>query len=114
MESLALLVAMLMALVIFTGPISLLLTSKFLWNYSIQSKPFWIFRRILVSTISPIGIAVALIFVFTQIPIGPKIAAILGLALNLFAVKREYFRDRPWPRFIKPVMPDSNGPAGQS
>jgi hypothetical protein len=99
MESLALLVAMLLALVIFTGPISLLLTSKFIWNYSIQSKPFWIFRRIIVSTISPIGMAIAGLFIFTPIPVGTKFLAVFGLTLNLIALKREYFRDRPWPRF---------------
>jgi hypothetical protein len=99
MESLALLVALLLALVIFTGPISMLLTSKFLWNYSIQSKPFWIFRRILVSTISPIGMVMALFFMFTPIPLGTKSIAVFGLAINVIAIKREYFRDRPWPRF---------------
>jgi hypothetical protein len=92
MESLALLVAMLLALVIFTGPISIILTSKLMWNYSIQSKPFWIFRRILVSTISPIGMAMALFFIFTPIPLGTKSVAALGFAVNVFALKREYFR----------------------
>ncbi len=101
MESLALLVAMLLALVIFTGPISMFLTSKFLWNYSRQSRPFWIFRRILVSTISPIGMTVALFFIFTPIPFGTRFLAALGLLINVIALKREYFRDRPWPRFRK-------------
>lgn len=99
MESLAILVAMLLALVIFTGPISIFLTSKFLWNYSIQSKPFWLFRRILVSTISPVGMVMALFFMFTPIPLGTKSIAVFGLAINIIAIKREYFRDRPWPRF---------------
>jgi uncharacterized membrane-anchored protein len=92
MESLALFVALLLALVIFTGPISMLLTSKFLWNYSIQSKPFWIFRRILVSTISPVGVAMAIFFMFMPIPLGTKSVAAFGLAINVFALKREYFR----------------------
>ena len=114
MESLALLVAMLLALVIFTGPISLLLTSKFIWNYSIQSRPFWIFRRIIVSTLSPIGMAIAGLFIFTPIPFGTKFLAAFGLTLNLIALKREFLRNKPWALFFKPGMRDPNGPAGQN
>jgi Na+/alanine symporter len=114
MESLALVVAMLLALTIFTGPISLVLTSKLFWNYSRRSKWLWVFRRILVATISPLGMTVALFFIFTPIPVTPKIVAAFGLSLNVIAVKREFFRNKPWPRFIKPSMRDPNGPAGQS
>jgi hypothetical protein len=114
MESLALLVALLLSLVLFTGPISMILTSKFLWNYSIQSKPFWIFRRILVSTISPIGMVMALFFLATPIPLGTKSIAVFGLAINIIALKREYFRDKSWKRIFKIASDDPNGPAGQN
>jgi len=114
MESLALLVALLLALVLFTGPISMILTSKFIWNYSIQSKPFWIFRRILVSTISPIGMAMALFFMFMPIPLGTKSVAAFGFAINVAAIKREYFRDKSWKRIFKIESDDPNGPAGQN
>ena len=49
----------------------------------------------LVTIFSVIGIAIALRgFVFTEIPIGPKIVAMAGIALNVFVLKREYFRDK--------------------
>jgi hypothetical protein len=114
MESLALLVAMLMALVLFTGPISMVLTSKLFWNYSRRSKPLWVFRRIIVVTISPLGMTVALFFIFTPIPIAPKIMAALGFAANVFALKREFLRTKSWALGFKPGMRDPNGPAGQS
>ena len=114
MESLAILVALLLSLVLFTGPISMILTSKFLWNYSIQSKPFWIFRRILVSTISPIGMVMALFFLLTPIPLGTKSIALFGLAINVIALKREYFREKSWKRIFKIESDDPNGPAGQN
>ena len=114
MESLALLVAMLMALVLFTGPISMVLTSKLFWNYSRRSKPLWFFRRIFVATISPLGMTVALFFIFTPIPIAPKIMAALGFTANVFALKREFLRTKSWALGFKPGMRDPNGPAGQS
>jgi hypothetical protein len=93
MESLAVLVLILLSIVIFTGPVSFLLTSKPFWDFSKSRKALWIFRRVLVSIFSTIGIAISLRgFVFTEIPVGPKIVALAGVALNVFALKREYFR----------------------
>jgi hypothetical protein len=94
MESLAMLVLILMSIVVFSGPIGFLLTSKIVWNYTKSIKTLWIIRRVFVSIISPAGIAVAAIFVFNQIPIGPKLLAMGGIAINVFALKREYFRDK--------------------
>ena len=87
------LVLILMSIVVFSGPIGFLLTSKIVWNYTKSIKTLWIIRRVFVSIISPAGIAVAAIFVFNQIPIGPKLLAMGGIAINVFALKREYFRD---------------------
>ena len=94
MESLALLVTILMSIVVFTGPLGFLLISKVVWNYTNNRKALWIIRRIFVSILSPAGIAVAAIFVFNEIPIGPKLLAMVGIALNVFVLKREYFRDK--------------------
>ena len=88
------LVLILMSIVVFSGPIGFLLTSKIVWNYTKSIKTLWIIRRVFVSIISPAGIAVAAIFVFNQIPIGPKLLAMGGIAINVFALKREYFRDK--------------------
>jgi len=114
MESLALLVALLLALALFTGPISMVLTSKIFWNYSKGSKPLWIFRRIIVATISPLGMSVALFLIFTPIPVTPKLFIAAAFAVNVAALKREFFRDKPWKRIFKIQSDDPNGPAGQN
>ena len=88
------LVLILMSIVVFTGPMGFLLTTRVVWNYSKRVNALWIIRRIFVSLLSPAGIAISSIFVFTQIPIGPKIVALAGIALNVFVLKREYFRDK--------------------
>jgi len=108
------LVVVLMSLVLFTGPFSLILTSSLIWEFSRKNKPVWVIRRLLVATISPLGISVELMFIFNQLPLAPKLLAIAGFALNAIALKREFLRNRPWPKFIKPSMRDPNGPAGQS
>ena len=88
------LVLILMSIVVFTGPMGFLLTTRAVWNYSKRVNALWIIRRILVSILSPAGIAISAIFVFTEIPMGPKIVALAGIALNIFVLKREYFRDK--------------------
>ncbi len=88
------LVLILMSIVVFTGPMGFLLTTRAVWNYSKRVNALWIIRRIFVSLLSSAGIAISAIFVFTEIPIGPKIVALAGIALNVFVLKREYFRDK--------------------
>ena len=88
------LVLILMSIVVFTGPMGFLLTTRVVWNYSKRVNALWIIRRIFVSLLSPAGIAISAIFVFTEIPMGPKIVALAGIALNIFVLKREYFRDK--------------------
>ena len=88
------LVLILMSIVVFTGPMGYLLTTRAVWNYTKRVNALWIIRRIFVSLLSPAGIAISAIFVFTEIPIGPKIVALAGIALNIFVLKREYFRDK--------------------
>ena len=88
------LVLILMSIVVFTGPMGFLLTTRAVWNYSKRVNALWIIRRIFVSLLSSAGIAISAIFVFTEIPIGTKIVALAGIALNVFVLKREYFRDK--------------------
>jgi hypothetical protein len=113
MESLALVVAALMALVLFTGPISLLFTSKLFWNFTMQNRSVWILRRALVVTVAPIGMSVQIMFIFNQIPPGPKAAALIGFIFNTVALKREFLRNRLWRTLFKMQSGDANGPAGQ-
>lgn len=108
------LVLILMSIVVFTGPMGYLLTSRTIWNYSKRTNALWIFRRAVVSILSPAGIAISAIFVFNQIPIGPKLMAMGGIALNVLALKREYLRNRPWSLIFKSGAHNPDGPDGQS
>ena len=79
-----------------------------------RSKPLWVFRRIIISTISPLGMSVALFLIFTPIPVTPKLFIAAAFAANVAALKREFFRDKPWKRIFKIQSDDPNGPAGQN
>ena len=94
MESFALIVAILLSIVVFSGPIGLSLTSRVVKGYAKKSKALWIVHQIIVLVISIPGITIAAIFVFNPIPIGTKLLAICGIALNVFALKREFFRNK--------------------
>jgi hypothetical protein len=113
MESLALLVVMLMSLVLFTGPLSLLLTSKIFWEFTSGNKPVWIIRRVLVSIISLIGMTIELLFIMNPLPAAPKFLAMIGFVLNIFALKREFLRNKAWRSIFRPNYSDPNGPPGQ-
>lgn len=114
MYSLAVLVVMLMILVIFTGPISLLMTTKLFWDFTSRNKAVWVIRRILVSIISALGLSVEMFFILGQIPLAPKLFAFAGFALNTIALKREYLRNKPWGMIFKSGAQNPDGPAGQS
>jgi hypothetical protein len=94
MESLALIVAILLSIVVFSGPLGLLLTSRVIKDYANQRKTLWIVHQVIVLVISIPGITIAAIFVFNPIPIGTKLLAICGIALNVFALKREFFKPK--------------------
>jgi len=113
MESLALVVAFLVALVLFTGPIGLLLTSKLLWEFTLTNKFIWWIRRLIVAAMALVGMPVQTVFVLNQIPIGVKALSIMGFVLNTVALKREFVRNVPWKMLFKIRNGDSNGPSGQ-
>lgn len=114
MESLAALILALMAIILFTGPISLLLTSQLFWNFTSKNSAVWMIRRVVLALISFIGLSVQIIFVLNPLPLAPKLFAILGLALNIIALKKEFLRKRAWSSLFKMNLGDQNGPAGQS
>ena len=113
MESLVLVVAALVALVLFTGPIALLLTSKLFWEFTKRNKAIWWIRRLAVAAIALIGMPVQMVFIFNQIPSGVKALSFIGFGLNTVALKREFVRNVPWRSLFKMQSGDANGPAGQ-
>ena len=114
MYSLALLIVILMGIAFLSGPIGLLLTSKLAREFSRKYKALWVIRKLIIVIIALAGISVSLMFILNQIPITPKLMALAGFALNAIALKREFFRDKPWPSFFRPGYKDPNGPKGQS
>ena len=113
MESLALVVAALVALVLFTGPIALLLTSKLFCEFTKRNNAIWWIRRLAVGAIALIGMPVQMVFIFNQIPSGVKALSFIGFGLNTVALKREFVRNIPWRSLFKMQSGDANGPAGQ-
>lgn len=113
MESLALVVAFLVALVLFTGPIGLLLTSELFWDFTKRNNAIWWVRRLIVASMALIGMPVQMVFVYNQIPAGVKAVAIIGFGLNTVALKREFVRNVPWRLMFKIRNGDANGPSGQ-
>jgi hypothetical protein len=114
MESLALLILILMGISFLSGPIGLLLTSKLAREFSRKYKALWVIRKLIIVITALAGISVSLMFILNQIPITPKLMALAGFALNAVALKREFFRNKPWPSIFRPGYKDPNGPAGQS
>jgi hypothetical protein len=92
MESLAMLVLILMSTVFLSGPLGIILTSKAVWNYTKEKMVLWIIRRVLVVLIALAGSFVSVMLVSSQIPLGISLFIAAGLALNIFVLKREFFR----------------------
>ena len=90
MESLALLVALILAVVMFSGPLGILLTINPIWNATLKIPALWYARRIVISLLA----AVAFIFGFqvlrSGIPFMASLMVISGMALNLVAIKLEF------------------------
>ena len=122
MESLALLVATLLAIVLFAGPIALVMTTKFLWNLTRGKTWTWIIRRVLVTLLSIFGTFLSMTFLVASVPAAAKIFALFGLLTNGYALKREYlrplsFRDLFGPSRLRTGRTsgsDGHGPSGQS
>jgi uncharacterized membrane protein len=114
MYSLAVLIVILMGIAFLSGPIGLILTSNLARQFSRKYKALWVIRKLIIVIIALAGISVSLMFILNQIPITPKLMALAGFALNAVALKREFFRNKPWTFFFRPGYKDPNGPAGQS
>ena len=88
------LVVILMSTVFLSGPLGILMTSKAVWNYSREKKGLWLIRRVLLVVIALAGLFISFMLVFSQIPFGPKLFIAAGFSLNIFALKREFFRGK--------------------
>jgi len=90
MESLALLVALILAVVIFSGPLGILLTINPIWNATLKIPALWYARRILISFLAAVGIVFGFQVLFSGVPLIASLMVMSGIAFNLVAIKLEY------------------------
>jgi hypothetical protein len=102
MESLALLVALILAVVMFSGPLGILLTINPIWNATLKIPALWYARRILITVLAAIAFVFGFQVLFSGIPLMASLMVMSGMAFNLVAIKLEYqigkFNKRATPR----------------
>ena len=102
MESLALLVALILAVIMFSGPFGILLTINPIWNATLKVPGLWYARRVLITIFAAIGIVFGFQVLFSGVPLMASLMVMSGMALNLVAIKLEYqigkFNKRATPR----------------
>ena len=90
MESLALLVALILAVVMFSGPLGILLTINPIWNATLKIPALWYARRILITSLAAIAFVFGFQVLFSGIPFMASLMVMSGMAFNLVAIKLEY------------------------
>ena len=90
MESLVLIVAVILAVVRFSGPLGILLTINPVWNATLKIPGLWYARRILITLLAAIGIIFGFQVLLGGIPFMASLMVISGMAFNLIAIKLEY------------------------
>ena len=90
MESLALAVAIILAIVMFSGPLGILLTINPVWNAALKVPALWYARRILISLLAAVGIVFGFQVLFSGVPFMASIMVMSGMAFNMLAIKLEY------------------------
>jgi hypothetical protein len=102
MESLALLVALILAVVMFSGPLGILLTINPIWNATLKIPALWYARRILITVLAAVAFVFGFQVLFGGIPFMASLMVMSGMAFNLVAIKLEYqigkFNKRATPR----------------
>jgi hypothetical protein len=90
MESLVLLVVIILAVVMFSGPLGILLTINPIWNATLKIPALWYARRILITLFAAIGIIFGFQVLFGGVPLMASLMVMSGMAFNLVAIKLEY------------------------
>jgi hypothetical protein len=89
MESLAIVVSILLAITLFSAPVSILLSSAIAKSISVNPIAN-ILRRVLMALVSGVGSLVSLFFIISPIPLFPKFISLAALLANIWSVDREY------------------------
>jgi hypothetical protein len=102
MESLALLVALILAVIMLSGPLGILLTINPIWNATLKVPGLWYARRVLITIFAAIGIVFGFQVLFSGVPLIASLMVMSGMAFNMIAIKLEYqigkFNKRATPR----------------
>ena len=102
MESLALLVVIILAVVMFSGPLGILLTINPIWNATLKVPGLWYARRVVITFFAAIGVIFGFQVLLGGIPFMASLMVISGMAFNVIAIKLEYqigkFNKRATPR----------------
>ena len=105
MYSLALLVVILMSFILFSGPLAVLLTSRWAKGLS-DSRLVLVMRRSFLASLNLIGLFLSL-SVIVVAPLAIKFIAAVSIITHIFSINREY-------GFISHIIKrDPNGPEGQ-
>ena len=112
MESLVILVAIILAVSLFSGPIALFLTWLPALNRESTSNPARLIRRIFVTFLSLIGSFVSFNLFIAGSTLATTLMATFGSLTAFFAVKREYFPEGFGFKFGG-GSDRRNGPSGQ-
>ena len=105
MYSLAVLVVILLSFILFSGPLALLLTSKWAKGLS-DSKLVLIMRRIFLALLNLLGLFLSLSVIIVA-PLAVKFIAAITIIIHVLSINREY-------GFISHIIKrDPNGPEGQ-
>ena len=108
MESLALLVVIILAIALFSGPIALFLTWLPALNRESTSNLVALIRRVFVTFLAVIGSLMSFNLFIANAGFAAILMAIIGSLTAFFAVKREYF-----PNGLRGGSDRLNGPSGQ-
>jgi len=112
MESLAILVVIILAVSVFSGPIALFLTWLPILNSESTSNPARLFRRIFVTFLTVIGSLMSFNLFIANVGIAGTLMGLIGSVTAFFAVKREYFPNGFGNKFGGGTD-RRNGPSGQ-
>jgi len=89
MYSLALLAMILLSFILFSGPIAIILTSRWAKNLS-DSKFVLVLRRSFLAAVNVLGMLLSLSVIVVAVPLVIKFIATISIIVHVFAINREY------------------------
>lgn len=92
MESLATTVSIIMATMIFSGPVSLLLSWQKVQLATASKAPLNALRKATSTFLATIGILFAANILFSGVPLTVSLIALACVNMNILAIRNEYFR----------------------